>query len=179
MRSQMIAAAGAVAMLLAAVPVSSASSSDTNTTFTVTSGLLSISSPASKALGAGPPNGTITSQLGAVTVSDARGVLNGSWTATVSATDFTSGGGTPAETIPKPNVSYWSGTATASSGVGVFAPGQATALNAQALGITRTAFSASVVVGNNSVTWNPTIVVSVPAAAVAGDYAGVITHSVS
>jgi hypothetical protein len=178
-RSQMIAAAGAVALLLAALPVNSASSSDTNTTFTVTSGLLSISSPASKALGAGPPNGTITSQLGAVTVSDARGVLNGSWTATVSTTDFITGGGTAAETISKPNVSYWSGAATASSGIGVFVPGQATALNAQALGITRTAFSASAVVGNNSVTWNPTIVVSVPAAAVAGDYAGVITHSVS
>lgn len=179
MRSQMIAAAGAVALLLAAVPVSSASSSDTNTTFTVTSGLLSISSPASKALGAGPPNGTITSQLGSVTVSDARGVLNGTWTATVSTTDFTTGGGTPAETIPKPNVTYWSGAATASSGIGVFTPGQLTAVNAQPLGITRTAFAANAVVGNNSVTWNPTIAVNIPPAAVAGDYAGVITHSVS
>ena len=176
MRTRMIAGAGAAALLVLAAL--SAASGDTNTTFTVTSGLLSISSPSSKALGAGGPNGTITSQLGAVTVSDARGALNGSWTAAVSATDFTTGGGT-AETIPKANVSYWSGLATASSGIGVFTPGQATAANAQALGVSRTAFSATAVIGNNSVTWNPTIVVNVPAAAVAGDYAGVITHSVS
>lgn len=176
MRTRMIAGAGAAALLVLAAL--SAASGDTNTTFTVTSGLLSISSPSSKALGAGGPNGTITSQLGAVTVSDARGALNGSWTAAVSATDFTTGGGT-AETIPKANVSYWSGLATASSGIGVFTPGQATAANAQALGVSRTAFSATAVTGNNSVTWNPTIVVNVPAAAVAGDYAGVITHSVS
>ena len=179
MRTRMIAGAGAATLLvLAAVPLTAASG-DTNTTFTVTSGLLSISSPSSKALGAGGPNGTITSQLGAVTVSDARGALNGSWTAAVSTTDFTTGGGTAAETIPKANVSYWSGLATASSGIGVFTPGQATAANAQALGVSRTAFSATAVIGNNSVTWNPTIVVNVPAAAVAGDYAGVITHSVS
>jgi hypothetical protein len=36
-----------------------------------------------------------------------------------------------------------------------------------------------VAVGNNSVTWNPTVLITLPAQAVAGKYTGTITHSVS
>lgn len=114
-----------------------------------------------------------------MTVTDNRGAHVGTWTASVSSTDFTTGGATANETIAKGRITYWSGTATASSGVAVFLPGQVLAANAQALSVSRTAFSASAIVGNNSASWNPTVTVNVPAAAVAGDYAGTITHSVA
>jgi hypothetical protein len=58
-------------------------------------------------------------------------------------------------------------------------PGQATALLAQSLSASRTAFSASATVGNNTTTWNPTLVVTLPSDAVAGLYSGTVTHSVA
>ena len=139
-----------------------------------------ISAPASSGLGTGSTGaGTLSAQLGTVTVTDTRGVLVGTWTASVSSTDFTTGGATANETVAMGQVTYWSGAATASSGTAVFLPGQATSVNAQALSVSRTAFSASVIVGNNSASWNPTVTVNVPAAAVAGGYSGTITHSVA
>lgn len=169
----------AAAIGLSVVSGSNAWAGDTTTTFEVTAGGLSVSVPASKDLGSGVPGGTITSQLGAVTVTDARAQLVAAWTATTSATAFTTGGGTPAETISKANVSYWSGLATATTGIGVFTPGQLTALNAQSLSTSRTAFSLAAGVGNNSASWNPTLIVSVPSAAVTGTYTGTVTHTVA
>jgi hypothetical protein len=99
---------------------------------------LSITVPGSANLGSAALGGTISGHLGTVTV-DASGV--NSWTATASATDFTSGGGSPAQTIPKSNVSQWSGPVTAQTGSGTATPGQATAAQAQNLSTTRTAFS--------------------------------------
>ncbi|MEY2419168.1 MAG: hypothetical protein QOG90_1848, partial [Actinomycetota bacterium] len=69
--------------------------------------------------------------------------------------------------------------ATSTSGTGTFTPGQLLAANKVTLGATRTAFSATVVVGNNSAAWNPTVIVNVPANAVAGAYSGTVTHSVA
>jgi hypothetical protein len=152
----------------------------TTTTFTLATGSLSISAPASSDLGTGSTGaGTLSAQLGSVTVTDTRGALLGTWTASVSSTDFTTGGATANETIAKGQVTYWSGVATATSGTAVFTPGQAAALNAQALSTSRTAYSAATIVGNNSASWNPTLTVNVPAAAVAGTYSGTVTHSVA
>ncbi|MFL5797673.1 MAG: hypothetical protein ACJ77A_07030 [Actinomycetota bacterium] len=152
----------------------------TTTTFSLVAGSLSISAPASKSLGSGATGGgTVSAQLGTVTVTDGRGTLLGSWTSSVSSTDFTTGGATTDETIAKAAATYWSGPATASTGVGTFTPGQATSGNAQDLSASRTAFSASVLVGNNSASWNPTVTITVPASAVAGTYSGTITHSVA
>jgi hypothetical protein len=152
----------------------------TSTTFVLTAGSLSISAPASKNLGsAATGSATISAQLGTTTVTDNRGALLGSWTSTVSSTSYTTGGGTANETIPNSAVTYWSGGATASSGTGTFTPGQATSGNAVALSSSQTAFSASAVVGNNTVSWNPTVTVNIPSAAVAGTYSGTITHSVA
>jgi hypothetical protein len=164
-------------LLAAALPARAAT---TTTTFTLSAGALSISAPASKDLGTGATGGgTVSAQLGTVAVTDNRGTTLGSWTATVSSTDFTTGGGTASETIGKAQVTYWSGLATASSGTGTFTAGQASAVSAQDLSTARTAFSASAVVGNNSVSWNPTVTVNVPSSAVAGTYTGTITHSVA
>ncbi len=99
----------------------------------------------------------------------------------MTSTNYTTGAAGAAETIPASAVNYWSGPATANSGVGVVVPGQANAAAAQPLSTSAalTAFSKAVGVGNNSTSWNPTLIVNVPAAAVAGTYTGTVTHSVA
>ncbi|WP_440098603.1 ice-binding family protein [Streptosporangium sp. H16] len=147
---------------------------DTNT-ITKPAGALSISVPGTANLGsvvAGSP--TVSAQLGDVTVDDARDSLDASWIATVNATDFTTGGATAPETIPKESITYSPGPATATTGDATFTPG-----TTGDLGSTRTAFSASDGTGNNSATWNPTITVTLPPQVIAGTYSAVITHSVS
>lgn len=139
---------------------------------------LSITVPTSTALGGAAPGGTISAQLGTVKVDDTR-LLLANWTATASATNFITGGGSTAETIAKNRLSYWSGPVTASTGVGVRVPGQLTALNAVSLSTAVTAFALQAVVLGTSTSWNPTIVVAVPASAVAGAYHGTVTHSVA
>lgn len=64
-------------------------------------------------------------------------------------------------------------------GHGTFTPGQATAANAVTLSSPATAFRLTLGVGNNSATWDPTLIVAVPAAAVAGLCTGTVTHSVA
>jgi len=146
----------------------------------VTAGVLSISVPASASLGSVATGvATTGAQLGTVTASDARGALLGAWTTSVTSTDFTTGTATANETIAKASADYWSGAATATSGVGTFTPGQLLVANKVTLGASRTAFAATVVVGNNSVSWNPTMIINVPSAAVAGVYSGTVTHSLA
>jgi hypothetical protein len=181
MRIRHLAAASLIlAAVAAAGPAGAATSGSTTTTFIVSGGALSITVPAGPvALGTAAPGGTITSQLGGVQVTDLRALLIASWGATVTSTSFTTGGGTPAETVPNTAVSYWSGLATATTGTATFTPGEATSTNAQALGTSQPAYSESAGVGDNSASWNPTLVVSVPAQAVAGTYTGTVTHSVA
>ncbi len=142
-------------------------------------GLLSISVAPSATLPSATPGSTTTARLGTVTVTDNRALASASWTATVSGTVFTTGGGTVAETIPLTQVSYWSGPATATSGTGTFTPGQVAAANAVTLTAGRTAFSLTGGGGVSSASWNPTLAVRVPATAVAGTYTATITHSVA
>ena len=169
-----VASTGSLVML--AAPAGAAS----GVTFTLTAGSLAVSDPATSNLGSvATGTATVSSALGAVTVTDGRGALNGTWTSTVSSTDFTTGGATADETIAKAQVDYWSGAATSTTGVAVFLPGQLLVANKQALSTSRTAYSASAVIGNTSATWNPTVVVNIPAASVAGTYSGTITHSVT
>lgn len=172
----LLASALGLAVLTGFTP--SAGASATTATFTVTSGLLSITAPASKALSSVAAGGISTAQLGDVVVSDQRGALAGSWTARVISTSFTTPGeGAPV--IPATAVEYWSGAATVSSGTAVRVPGQLLAANKAAIDALTTAFSASGVVGNGSTTWNPTVLVNVPTGAVAGLYTGTITHSMA
>src|SRR2546423_5485542 len=181
-RSTIVAAVASTALATAALVglAPAAGAADTTTTFTLTGGALSISAPASKALGsAATGSATVSAQLGTTTVTDARGALLGSWTGSVASTDFTTGGATANETIAKADADYWSGAATSATGVGAFTPGQLLVANKVTLAASRTAFSAASVVGNNTVAWNPTVIINVPAAAVAGTYSGTITHSVA
>jgi hypothetical protein len=123
-------------------------------------------------------DGSIDGTLGAVQVSDGRGAFAGGWTATVAASSFTTGAGSAAETIPASAVYYWSGPATATSGVGTFLPGQLTQLLAVSLGSSRPAFSCASV-GSCSATWRPGIEIRFPDDVVAGAYEGTVTHSVA
>ena len=84
-----------------------------------------------------------------MTVTDNRGITGESWTATVTATTFVTGGATAPETIPLTRVTYWSGPATATTGTGTFTPGQASPAAAVSLTVPRTAFSLA---GGTSVT---------------------------
>jgi hypothetical protein len=146
-------------------------------------GAASISAPASKNLGSVPTGtSTFSAQLGTVTAS-ASGILGlaPSFTATVSATVFRTGAGGPSQTISKASILYWSGPATAFSGalLGGFTPGQASASLSQDLSVPRVAFAGAALAGTISASWSPTIVINLPAAAVAGTYSGTITHSVA
>jgi hypothetical protein len=143
---------------------------------------LSISVPTTANLGSATTGAaSLSGVLGSVTVTTGISVGTGGWVATVSATNFTTGGGTSNETIPASSIGYLSGAMTASSGIAanVCLPGQL--VSATSLGSTKTAFSCtglSLLVAT-SVTWRPTIVVSLLPSAVAGSYTGTITHSVA
>ncbi|MGF7238511.1 MAG: hypothetical protein ACQSGP_26640 [Frankia sp.] len=162
-----------------AAPAQAATTGDTAAQFEVGVGALSISVPGEADFGQVASNATtLTAPLGTVTVADQRAALNATWTATVSSTSFTTGGATPSETISNADVAYWSGPATAATGTATRVPGQLTAAAAVALNATRTAFSATAIIGNNTTEWDPTVVIALPGALVAGTYTGTITHSV-
>jgi uncharacterized repeat protein (TIGR01451 family) len=143
-------------------------------TVTVVTGVLSISAPATADLGAAAPGGTASAGLGIVRVTDNRAGLAG-WTATVSSTDFITGGGTAAETIPVHDVLYLINGFASTTGSATFTRTPMTGLSTAAQAVV----TATNVHGDNSVTWNPVIRVSVPSGAVAGTYSATITHSVS
>ncbi|MGI8330318.1 hypothetical protein ACRYCC_10135 [Actinomadura scrupuli] len=152
-----------------------ASAADTNVTFSITAGALAISAPGPVNLGSVVSGATsINGPIGPVTVNDDRGTLNGSWTATVTGTDFTTGGATPPETIPNINLTYSPGGATGTTGTGTFTSGPGGIIN-----VPRVAFTGTALAGDNSATWNPTLTVNIPSGTVAGTYNGTVTHSVA
>jgi hypothetical protein len=162
-------------VLPAAGPAGAATTGSTTATFSIVSGALSISVPATASFGSVPSGATVLSALlGDVQVVDARAGTAGSWTATVSSTSFVTGAASPAETIPAGDVTYDPGEAIASTGTATFTPGATGTLAAPI-----TAFSASSEVGSTSVTWDPQITIAIPPAAVSGTYTGTITHSVA
>jgi hypothetical protein len=181
-RAGLTALVGAT-LLLVALPglASAATTGTTTTTFTLTGGAISITVPGTTVnLGsASVAAGSLTAQLGTVTVNDLRGLLNGGWVGSVTASKFTTGGATAAETIAATNVEYWSGAATASSGLGTLLGSQLTSGLAVVVNAAQTAFTGGSLIGNNSASWNPTLVVTIPAAAVVGTYTGTVTHTVA
>jgi hypothetical protein len=170
------AAAGLALATLAAGPAMADSTGDTDTSFTLTGAGLEVSVPSAATISASTFIGitSLSGQLGDVTVTDDRGGLLHSVTATVSATDFTTGTAGDHEVITKDKVTYSSGLASDSTGVGLGVPS-----GIVTLGSSQTAFSWTGVVGSQSATWDPTITVDVPVDVVAGTYTGTITHSVA
>jgi hypothetical protein len=150
----------------------------TTVTFSVNVGGLTITAPTSADLGSGAPGTTITGTLAGdsgvnTVVTDLRASLGGSWTATASSTDWTTGGGTLDETIAAGDATYDPGsittTGTSTAGTG----GSTITLSGDPQNVVTAA-----VTGNNTATWNPTIAVAVPSAAVGGAYSATLTQSV-
>jgi hypothetical protein len=145
----------------------------TTVTFAVTSGLLTLTAPTAASLGSGAPGSTISGPLGTVQVTDNRALLNASWTVTASSSNFTTGTATTAETIPVGDATYAPGTVTTTGTITV-TPSSITLSNSP-----QTVMSASSGNGDNTASWNPTVAVAVPTAAVTGTYTATLTHSVS
>jgi hypothetical protein len=163
------------AVSVTAAAAAGASTGPTTVTFTVQStGSLSITTPDSTSFGTASVGATsVSGSLGTVTVSDTRsGTLRG-WTATVTSSDFLTGTGTGNQDIPAANVSYSPGAGT-TSGTVTIVPGLG-----GALGSAKTAFTASLESGSTTVSWNPSVTVSLPSNVAAGTYTGTITHSVA
>jgi hypothetical protein len=160
-----------------------ASADDTIVTVTVTAlDGLTINAQPTANIGSSAPGTTKSGQLGTVTVLDERAVLSATWIATVISSDFITGvpPDTAAETIPNINVSYWSGPSTANTGGGTNpTAGQPTAGDAAIINVPTIAFRQDGGIGDNSATWNPTLVINIPATNIAGAYTGTVTHSVS
>lgn len=110
-------------------------------------------------------------------MTDERLLSEAAWTATAVATGFVLDGSS--HTISNVNVSYWSGTASSTTGIGDFDSGQPTADDAEIINVPRTAYSLTDGIGNNAATWDPVVTVQIPLSAVAGEYTGTVTFSVS
>ena len=163
------------AVTVSAAAAAGAATGPTAVTFTVATGTLSITTPDAVNFGTAPVGATsVSGSLGTVTVSDTRSAALRGWTASVTSSDFITGTGTGNQDIPAANVSYSPGLATGTSGTGTFTPGLG-----GALGSARTAFTASLESGSTTVSWNPTVTVTLPSNIAAGTYSGTITHSVA
>jgi len=129
--------------------------------------------PVATNLGSGAPGTTVSGAMGPMTVTDDRALLSASWTVTVASTDFTTGGGTAAETIPATDLGYDPGSIT-TTGV-ITATGTPVTLS----GTAQPTVTGTAGVGDNTATWDPTLSVAVPASATGGLYTGTVTDSVS
>lgn len=175
MRKQIAALviAGSAVVGISGAP--SAQAAETATTFALTAGSLSVTTPANSTISSAATGAAVTSSaLGTVTVTDARGALAGTWTATAASTDFVTGGGTASEKIVKANVSYLAPAPTIVAGTVV-----PVSAGAKVLSASQTVVTAASIIGNNTVSWSPTVTITLPSAAVAGTYTGTITHSIA
>ena len=146
---------------------------DTTVTFTVTVGALTLTAPTAVDLGGGAPGTIISGALGNVSVADDRALLSATWTATASASDWTTGASTPDETIPVADVGYNPGTVSTTGTI--TATGTPITLSATPVPVV----TGTAGVGDDTATWDPTLAVHVPASAVGGVYTGTLTEDVS
>ena len=162
----LLAATGATALVVSiAMP---ASADDTAATFSLTGGTLTLSVGASAALtdeASGVAANVITGTLGTVSVTDARGGTAG-WVTSAASTTFTGAGLSASD-----GVAYTNGTVT-ETGTNTVA-----AVTGQSIATSASVATATAVSGNNTASWNPTLDVSMPAGALAGDYVGTVTTS--
>jgi hypothetical protein len=141
----------------------------TTITFTVTSGALTMSAPVSASLGSGAPATSVSAPIGQCTVTDARALASAAWDVFASETDFANG----VNTITAGNSEYNPGTITTTGTITV--TGIPVTLSATAQRV----IDGSAGVGNNTASWNPTVLVDIPPSAVGGLYTGTLTQSVS
>jgi hypothetical protein len=133
-----------------------------------------MTAPISANLGMTAPGGSVSASLGTVQVTDTRG-FGADWTATVSATGFTTGNGTAPETIPASDAFYDITGFGSTTGSATFSVVPETNLSEDPQPVV----SATNVGGDTSANWDPLIDVRVPATAIGGQYTATIVHSVS
>jgi hypothetical protein len=176
-----LVAAGLGVSLATAGLLAPAHALGTVTTFQLGGGALSVSEPAPVNLGLVAPGSLVVQgNLGTVTVNDTRGALVAAWTSSVTSTEFlntTTGGTTANEKVALANIAYTSGAGTNGAGtVGAFVPGVVASMALPAAVRLAGTFAG---VGSNSVSWDPTLVVTLLPSQVAGTYQGTVTHSVA
>jgi hypothetical protein len=163
--------------------VPSSTPDPTTVTFTVGSGLLTMTAPDSVILlppgdaTTALPGTTVSAVMGDTFVTDDRALLDATWTATALSSNFTTGTGTITtdETIPVGDATYDPGTITETAGIFLAAPiGTAVTLSATA----QTVVTANAD-GDNVATWDALLSVAIPTTAVLGGYTGTLTQSVS
>ncbi|MCU1589928.1 MAG: hypothetical protein JWP11_1184 [Frankiales bacterium] len=174
-----VIAAASLAMVGFGATAANAASGSTTATFTVNGTGLSISVPGTATLGSANTGAAsvLGAPLGAVTVTDGRGLLLATWATTVSTTTFTTGSGAATnQQVTAANVTYNPGllASATTTGTGVFVPGTPGAISG---GLT--AGSWTVGSGNNTASWNPTLSFTLASDQVAGTYTGTVTHSVT
>jgi hypothetical protein len=138
-------------------------------------GGLSVSQPASAHLGTASTGAAgLQAPLGTVTVTDTRNLSLGGYTVQVIGSPFTTTSNGVTYAIPAANIRYTPPVTIGGTGTATRTPGAGGTLDQSRIAVT-----ATLVVGNNTSTWNPTITVIPPADAVAGVYTGTIAHSVA
>lgn len=166
--SSLIGLVGAVALVAVTTPTASAA--DTTTTFALVGGTLSVAVPASADLGSASSGvSAIKGSLGSTQVTDNRGVTLG-WTASAASAGFTGAGGKTQST----GVTYSSGALT-KTGTIVVTGSDTVPLTSSATPVVL----GTLAVGNNTASWNPQLMVSLPADSLAGSYTGTVTTSVA
>lgn len=189
------AAASLAGMVAAASPASAA---DTNVTFTLTGNGLSLTVPTNPdvPLNTGTLNigsTSVSAPLNATTVTDQRGQLLGSWAVQVSSTDFTNDDTTidvdPATpgnqpyAIGKANGAMYLGadldTLVSAATGGMVPTSAATAVAPATFGGSPVQMLAGTTAGTGSLTYTPTLRVTIPSSAVAGTYSATVTQTAS
>jgi len=171
-RAIVASAIGALALLAGAVSPAAAAPGDTVTTFTLGGGTLSIAVQPTAALTNGNAGDVaVTGNLGPVSVADSRGNVLG-WTASATSTTFVGGAGSNPTTSTL--VVYSAGTITKTGVVPTLG------LPAVPLvGVAAPVVTGTVVLGNNTAAWNPTLAVTLPSTSLAGQYTGTVNTSVA
>ncbi len=160
---------GSVAVVATTVP--SAAADTTAVTFALSGGSLAISTQATAAMGDQGSAGTtsVSGSLGDTVVTDNRGTTQG-WSAQALTSAFDNG------TTTATSVSYSAGVPSAFTGVVTPVPSGNTTLDEST---PTEVMAGTVTLGNNSVTWAPTLTINLPASSTAGSYSGTITTSVN
>lgn len=179
-----------------AVVAAPAGADTTNANFTLTGGGLSLSVPTnptvnlSSSLAIGSVQ--VAGALNPTTVTDQRGSLLASWKVQVTGSDFVTGAsttGTTADdyTIPKANANMYIDVAELTALVptgGMVVSSAALTANKANLAAPATPAEAPTLIagttaGNGSITYTPSIAVTIPAAAIAGTYSGSVVQTAS
>jgi hypothetical protein len=167
---RIIGIAAVAGALLVLGPVGSATAADTTTTFSLTSGSLSVTAPASASLsGAATGSATVSGSLGTISISDLRGGTT-AWGLSAASTTFVGPGAGSTST----GVSFNTGASTGSTGTVTPTSTGATSIMTVAAVAAGTAVS-----GNNTVSFAPDLTVSLPGTALVGAYTGTVTTSVA